>query len=94
MWDRTTKSYTLDSTTSFKEAKKWFINLLNSRAESRLKLEKPVDDAGQINKSKKSEYKKKVTDLDDDEWDTETELLTIVRAYHQIETSRHADNVC
>jgi GTP-binding protein EngB required for normal cell division len=88
------KPYTLDSITSVREAKKYLTILLNSRADMRLKLEKAVHDASQIGKARKTEFRKKIADLDDDEWDTEIELLANVRAYHQIAASRHADNVC
>lgn len=89
-----TKPYTLDSTTSVKEAKRYYATLLTSRAEYRLKVEKALHDASQASKTRKTEFKKKADDLGDDEWDTEIELLANVRAYHQIAASRHADNVC
>jgi hypothetical protein len=86
--------YTTDKNTSAKEAKRYKDMLQKARNEHRIRLLRALHDAEQIkSKTRRTELKTKEDALDDDEWDTEIELLANARAYHQIAASRFVDNV-
>ena len=89
------KPFTTDKATSAKEAKRYKTILQEARNEHRINLKRALHDAEQIKtRARRTELKIKEEDLDDDEWDTEIELLANARAYHQIAASRYVDNVC
>jgi hypothetical protein len=89
------KPFTLDRVSLAKGVKKYHGILKKTRTDYRLRLERTLHEAAQVgSKAKRSELKIKEDDLDDDEWDTEIELLATVPAYHQIAASRYVDIVC
>jgi GTP-binding protein EngB required for normal cell division len=89
------KPFTTDKATSAKEAKRYKTILQEARNEYRLKLKRSLHEAEQIkSRARRTDFKMKEEDLEDDEWDTEIELLANARAYHQIAASRFVDNVC